>query len=516
MKLRHLLLASFAACTFASCSDDSSNGIEIPEENYQMIDANVSLTATALDGIQTKGATEEGGDAVLESGSNNEQFINELTAYLFYVDNGVNEEAYKFAAMKTVSSAADGHSVKTIEDIVVKVKATAAGELSDTQLAVVFLANTKLATPPSNLGDVKAAKLESLVDFMQVHPVPSGTQTYVPMFSQIVTIGGGSSKLLAGTTYDNWVKGSTTPSITYTNNAVVGAAHKEIEKKSEAEGWTEKNSSYDPANIPDDDKIPLTRHVARVQLQAIDCDFKNNYADASFELTHVYIANASNTSLIYADATKPYSLDNATAYSHGCSYERDDYFLVNGTKNIASLAWTMDAGVDIKMTGHSHSSNLNGDGSINYNGSSWFSFDDQTISGDGYGRKEMPQFYVFEMKGDKPMLADDLNKGASPSGNIQTMLILRGNWYPNGKTNGKTNGQSNDVVKKDRYYRIPIKQDATSGIIGVQLNTIYKIYATITGEGSKDPDTSELNACISFSIKVEPWTVITQTETDVN
>ncbi len=233
-------------------------------------------------------------------------------------------------------------------------------------------------------------------------------------------------------------------------------------------------------------------------------------------MTHVYIANASNTSLIYADATKPYSLDNATAYSHGCSYERDDYFLVNGTKNIASLAWTMDAGVDIKMTGHSHSSNLNGDGSINYNGSSWFSFDDQTISGDGYGRKEMPQFYVFEMKGDKPMLADDLNKGASPSGNIQTMLILRGNWYPNGKTNGKTNGQSNDVVKKDRYYRIPIKQDATSGIIGVQRNTIYKIYATITGEGSKDPDTSELNACISFSIKVEPWTVITQTETDVN
>ena len=174
---------------------------------------------------------------------------------------------------------------------------------------------------------------------------------------------------------------------------------------------------------------------------------------------------------------------------------------MNGTKNIASLAWTMDAGVAIKMTGNSHSSNLNGDGSINYNGSSWFSFDDQTISGDGYGRKEMPQFYVFEMKGDKPMLADDLNKGASPSGNIQTMLILRGNWYPNGKTNGKTNGQSND---------------ATSGIIGVQRNTIYKIYATITGEGSKDPDTSELNACISFSIKVEPWTVITQTETDVN
>ena len=502
MKLRHLLLASFAACAFASCSDDSSNGIEIPEENYQMIDANVSLTATALDGIQTKAA-----DAG-ENGSDKEQFINELTAYLFYVDNG-GEDAYKFAAMKTVTS--DGtNSVKTIEDIVVKVKATAPDELSDTQLAVVFLANTKLTTPPSKLEDVKVAQLESLVDFTQVHPVPgAGTQTYVPMFSQIVTIGGGDHKLLAGIKHDNWVKGSTTPSIIYTNNAVVGAAHKEIEKKSGAEGWTEKTSSYDPANIPDEDKIPLTRHVARVQLQAIDCDFKNNYADASFELTHVYIANASNTSLIYA-AAEPYSLDNAITYSHGCSYHREDYFLVAGTMNEA-LHKEMDAGVDIAMTGHNHASNLNGDGSINYNGSSWFSFDDQTISGDGYGRKEMPQFYVFEMKGDKSMLSDP-GKSDSPSGKIQTMLILRGNWYPN----GKTEGLGNDVVKRDRYYRIPIKQDATSGVIGVQRNTIYKIYATITGEGSKDPDTSELNACISFSIKVEPWKVITQTETDVN
>ena len=356
MKLRHLLLASFAACAFASCSDDSSNGIEIPEKNYQMIDANVSLTATALDGIQTKGATKEGGDAVLESGSNNEQFINELTAYLFYVDNGENEDAYKFAAMKTVSST-DGNSVKTIEDIVVKVKATAAGELSDTQLAVVFLANTKLATPPSNLGDVKTAELEDLVDFTHVHPAPGVTQTYVPMFSQIVTIGGGEHQLLAGTKYDNWVKGSTAPSIIYTNNATVGAAHNEIEKKSEAAEWTENGSSYDPANILAADKIPLTRHVARVQLQAIDCDFKNNYADASFELTHVYIANASNTSLIYADA-KPYSLDNATTYSHGCSYKRDDYFLVDGSQNVPSLHWTMDAGVDIAMTGNDHSKNI--------------------------------------------------------------------------------------------------------------------------------------------------------------
>ena len=506
MKLRHLLLASFAACAFASCSDDSSNGIEIPEENYQMIDANVSLTVTALDGIQTKAVDAE------ENGSNTEQFIQELTAYLFYAE-GTSEDDYKFAAMKTVT-ANGAYSVKNIEDIVVKVKATAVGELSDTQLKVIFLANTKLATPPATLGDVKNAQLESLVDFTHVHPAPGGTQTYVPMFSQIITIGGGTEngkKLLAGTDYDNWVTAVASPTVVYTKNTEIGKEHKKV-TSSGGSAWTEGEGTYNPNETPDADKIPLTRHVARVQLQAIDCDFKNNYADASFELTHVYIANASNTSLIYADA-EPYSLDNATTYSHGCSYNRDDYFLVKGKNDVASLHWTMDGGVDIKMTGHSHSSNLNGDGSINYNGDSWFSFDDQTVSGDEYGHKEMPQFYVFEMKGNKPMPADDdPNKVDSPSGMIQTMLILRGNWYPN----GKTEGLGNDVVKRDRYYRIPIKQDATSGIIGVQRNTIYKIYATITGEGSKDPDTSELNACISFSIKVEPWTVITQTETDVN
>ena len=59
MKLRHLLLASFAACAFASCSDDSSNGIEIPEENYQMIDANVSLPLRLWMGYRQKRLMQE-------------------------------------------------------------------------------------------------------------------------------------------------------------------------------------------------------------------------------------------------------------------------------------------------------------------------------------------------------------------------------------------------------------------------------------------------------------------------
>ena len=45
-----------------------------------------------------------------------------------------------------------------------------------------------------------------------------------------------------------------------------------VEISSVGKGKTTLTASGRPANIPDDDKIPLTRHVARVQLQAIDCE----------------------------------------------------------------------------------------------------------------------------------------------------------------------------------------------------------------------------------------------------
>lgn len=41
-------------------------------------------------------------------------------------------------------------------------------------------------------------------------------------------------------------------------------------------------------------------------------------------------------------------------------------------------------------------------------------------------------------------MPSDPGKSDTPSGYIQTMLILRGDWYPK----GKTEGLGNDVVKK--------------------------------------------------------------------
>lgn len=481
MKLRHLLLASFAACTFASCSDDSSNGIEIPEENYQMIDANVSLTATALDGIQTKAAT--------EVGSGNEQFIRSLTAYLFYADNDGDAANDKFAAMKTVE-ASGSEKLRTIEDIVVKVKATAAGEVSSTQLKVVIFANTVLDKIPSTWGDITNGELSSIVSFADVHA--STQAAYVPMFSQIVTIGG----LVAGTDYDNWVIANN-QAVKNTKQANRGSSHTTITKVGDQ--WTESSAYYPVENSTDN--ISLTRHVARVQLEGLDCNFTQSYEGATFTLTGVYVANVSTKSKLYGDATA-YSLEQATGpFSHGCDYIRDDYYLVKGTNNVAQFAKVITGNVSISMTDNDHSKNMSGS-EVNYSGPAWQKFSDKTTSGtNNSSLPEMAQFYIYEYNGTTHDMTKDSESSDAPTGNIQTLLILKGTWTNNG------------VVKENRYYRIPISDGAA---IGVQRNNIYKVYATITGEGSKDPDTSELNACISFSVKVQPWTVITQHEDDVN
>ncbi|CAK7035118.1 MAG: hypothetical protein PARBB_01858 [Parabacteroides distasonis] len=481
MKLRHLLLASFAVCAFASCSDDSSNGIEIPEENYQMIDANVSLTATALDGIQTKATT--------EVGSGNEQFIKSLTAYLFYADNDDDAANDKFAAMKTVE-ASGSEKLRTIEDIVVKVKATAAGEVSSTQLKVVIFANTVLDKIPSTWGDITNGELSNIVSFADVHA--STQATYVPMFSQIVTIGG----LVAGTDYDNWVIAND-QSVKNTKQADIGSNHTTIIKNGDK--WTEGDAYYPEENSTDN--ISLTRHVARVQLEGLDCNFTQSYEGATFTLTGVYVANVSTKSKLYGDATA-YSLEQAAGpFSHGCDYMRDDYYLVEGTNNVAQFAKEIKEQVSINMVNNNHSKNMSGS-EVNYSGPVWQKFSDKTTSGtNNSSLPEMAQFYVYEYNGTAHDMTKDSESSDAPTGNIQTLLILKGTWKNNG------------VVKENRYYRIPISDGAA---IGVQRNNIYKVYATITGEGSKDPDTSELNACVSFSVKVQPWTVITQHEDDVN
>lgn len=412
-----------------------------------------------------------------------------LAICLFYADNDGDAANDKFAAMKTVE-ASGSEKLRTIEDIVVKVKAMAAGEVSSTQLKVVIFANTALDKIPSTWGDITNGELSNIVSFADVHA--STQATYVPMFSQIVTIGG----LVAGTDYDNWVIAND-QSIKNTKQADIGSNHTTIIKNGDK--WTEGDAYYPEENSTDN--ISLTRHVARVQLEGLDCNFTQSYEGATFTLTGVYVANVSTKSKLYGDATA-YSLEQAAGpFSHGCDYIRDDYYLVKGTNNVAQFAKEIKEQVSINMVSNNHSKNMSGS-EVNYSGPAWQTFSDKTTSGtNNSSLPEMAQFYVYEYNGTTHDMTKDPEPSDAPTGNIQTLLILKGTWTNNG------------VVKENRYYRIPISDGAA---IGVQRNNIYKVYATITGEGSKDPDTSELNACISFSVKVQPWTVITQHEDDVN
>lgn len=50
----------------------------------------------------------------------------------------------------------------------------------------------------------------------------------------------------------------------------------------------------------------------------------------------------------------------------------------------------------------------------------------------------------------------------------------------------------------------------------LQATKFFKVSATITGEGSPNPDEILENACINFSIEVAPWNVVEQTEDDTN
>lgn len=451
MKLKHLFLASVAVCAFAACSDDNNNGIDIPDS--QEIETYLSLSASPAGDLKSK-ATET------EVGSANESFINELTAYVFYEDGS-------FAATGT-TTAKDASSVDRIENVIVKVKASAAGELSTTKFKVILLANVKLSANPVNLDALKEASFVDVCKyaFSKVHSTP---REYVPMFSQIIEIGGGNDEanmIKAGKDHVNWIVAGSTLS---------------------------HDTDYAPK---EGDQIALTRHMARVQLEALNCDFTNNYLNANFTLTDVYVANVSNSSKLYAPVTPAFGLQNVDNnynikdFVHGCTYNRGDYILAEGAsgKDELSKSYGKESGILINKGTHSNVTD------------SWYLFADATTTTTVEKLKQaMAQFYVFEFNRVN-MKADANPTATTPSGDVNTMLILKGEW-------------SNNGITDTRYYRVPIKE---GNEIGVKRNNIYKVWATLTGEGSKDPDSEELNACLSFSVKVEPWTVIRQTEEDEN
>ena len=466
MKFKHLLLASLGVCAFASCSDNNA-----PKEiEYKDFDAQLSISAVPMNEI-TKASTVEPGDD--EIGTVNEQYVHTLTAYVF---NSVDDS---YAGMGTATAKDNTSSVDRVENILIKVKAEKAGDIStSSKFKVVLLANVKLESTPVKLSDLA---FFTGIENYSFEGVKAGN-AYLPMGSKVFEI----SNLAAGVDYNNWVKGS---SIEYTK--------KESGKKLvPSDGSVANAPEGNKYEISEDDRIALTRYVARVQLETLGADFTNGNEKAEFKLTKVHLANVSNASkylgdnfqyVIGGDETVG-SYDQKKAFMRGdFDFDRVDYYLAAGGKQSSLTKDYSKQNIVLK--------NKN-----------TIKFNDATIA---ENKKtdlledvpEMAQLYAFELDGFK-IGKETEAKAEVETADIYTSLVLEGEW-----TNAGVQGSK-------RYFRIPIKHGAN--IYGVKRNYIYKVNATLTGEGTDNPDKSMLNTFVSFSISVQDWHVKKQIEDDVN
>lgn len=470
MKLKHLFLAALAVGAFASCSDDG-NDPDIPE--MKQVDTYLSITATANNTTETKAGTVTDGED--EDGIAGENFINTLTAYVFYEETGV------LAGTKTVS-ATNGKSVTEIEDIVIKVNASEAGKVSNTKLTVFLLANVKPESEPKDFDDFKTNsyfKGISNYTYSGVNPSDGTTQQqYLPMSSEMLSVSG----LLAGTAYHNWIEKS---KVTF------------VDKDGKVlDNNLNPGKEYEVLN-----DISLTRYVARIQLEELLADFTNNYKDATFTLTKVSVANASNASMFYNNSGDEFGLKKVLENA-GNNYDQTNAFYRGFPETIIRADYFIAAGTQLKGLMHEYSKE--GEASIIISNDSPVVFEGadktQITSGKEISNIKMPCFYVFEFN--NYTIGKDEAAEKEVSKPIYTTLIITGNW-------------KNGVIEGERSFRIPIRYKSGENY-GVKRNYIYKIYATLTGEGTDNPDKNMLNACLSFSVDVQPWKVIKQMEDDIN
>lgn len=467
MKLKHLFLAALAVGTFASCSNDG-DGLDAPV--YKDIDTYISLTTTPKTTV-TKASLVESGDT--EKGSNGEQFINTLTALVF------DETTGNFVTK--VTSTSDGTtSLNKIENIIVKVKAEEAGDISTSSFKVVLVANVANIPDPTSLEDFKSKHFDGISNYTFAEVNGTSQTQYLPMGSSVVTV----SNLVAGTAYDNWIKAGAT------DNKPVYVEDKSNKILTIADNKVNTDAGLgNKYNAEEADQIALTRYVARVQLESLDANFTENWSNAQFHLTNVALANVSNASrFVENESSFEYVLgqvaggvyaDNAFYRGYPATITRADYYLANGEYDNGGLAKTY-SGITISNTSST-------------------TFKDAT-TGTPNVSNEMAQFYAFEFDG----YEIKKDNAVEVANEVNTLLIIT----------GKISGVSGINPDEERSFRIPIKHDSNTK--AVKRNYIYKVNATLTGTGTPNPDETLLNAFMSFTIKVEPWNVITQNEDDVN
>lgn len=353
MKLRNIFLASLAVCTMASCSKDD----DINKGPAQPVDAQVSF------GITTDAMTKAGETRPDESGSNNENFVETLTALIFDTND-------KLVGRKdTVQpEGKKGEPINKIEHVTIKVTPGNGGVSTETFKAVLIAnAKDKVAnvTKLSDLEDGTAAL--DLIDYSGV----SEGSVRLPMASKTLKFEG--VKPLGDNHTENWIYDAGS-GIEITND-------------------TPKQNAA----------ITLYRLVARIDLEKVNLDDKSGI---NFILTRVFLANvAAKSPVKYLTSGKNPLVETPNAVD-------------NLWKGFQSAAF--DVSKNLIIPGESPSGEIVGDAIVKpflgkYWGPDHFDLDQMQHSLDfGYNIKDkVPQFYIFA----KPHAED--NK-------YDTRLVLEG------------------------------------------------------------------------------------------
>lgn len=239
-------------------------------------------------------------------------------------------------------------------------------------------------------------------------------------------------------------------------NYYTGGTGASTTSQTEPANW---NNNYTGA------KVDLYRLAARVQLESLKTAFTAQYVDSTFVLDNVSLINVESKSTLAAGTTAWW---DGASYWNGIDKNSTVGNLMANTFTLQPSYAKAYTGVSIKNT-------------------TPVTFDDLNKF----------KCYIYENPNAETRT---VNATDNTGKTFNTRLIIAGHFTTS--------------PNHTRYYAITIK-DVTAQY--VNRNTIYKISATITGEGSDDPNIPSLaNAGINAQVTVAPWKVINQTEDDVN
>lgn len=445
MKLRNIFLAGLAVCTMASCSNDD----EINQGPQQQVDAMVSFGITT--DVITRGTT----DLEDQTGSDNENFVKELTALIFDTDG-------KLVGRKDTVQPDNkkNESINKIEHVTIKVTPSNGSDgKSNEKFKAVLIANA--STTVANV--TRLSDLENGTVALELENYSQGMidgSVRLPMASKTLEFTG--IKPLGDNHTENWV---------YQEGYGIGVAV----------------GSVKPLML-----IPLYRLVARIDLEKVS--IHKEAKGLNFILTRVFLANVASKSPVKYLTEEKNTL-----------VETDNNFTGNLWKGFQSDSFKIKDSKNLIIPGGNTSGEIAEDKVVKpFLSKKWgekhFTLDlmNSSIQFDGLkdegtlkpGHEDPFYFYIFA----KPYAEDN---------HYDTRLVFEGLFR-------------RTPTSKPELRHFHVVFNDTNGVNGVKANNIYKITVYFTGEGSPNENEMLLNAHISSQIEVAAWNVIEQKEEDAN